>query len=141
MTPGINEVAEPTWRETVRDAVREKIVQRASASRRRATFLVLLAGTFTVSVTITLLVVSLPSLARELDTSVGVVSWAITGPMLAFGVVGPAFGKLGDLIGHKRIFVGGLFVAGVMSLVAGLAPNAAILIASRTLAAAAKRPE
>jgi MFS family permease len=133
VTPGINEVAEPTWRESVR----ERLIQRASASRRRATFLVLLAGTFTVSVTITLLVVSLPSLARELDTSVGVVSWAITGPMLAFGVVGPAFGKLGDLIGHKRIFVGGLFVAGVMSLVAGLAPNAAILIASRTLAAAA----
>jgi len=133
VTSGINEVVEPTWR----DAVRGKIAQRANVSRRRATLLVLLAGTFTVSVTITLLVVSLPSLARELNTSVGVVSWVITGPMLAFGVVGPVFGKLGDLVGHKRIFVGGLLVAGLMSLIAGLAPNIAVLIVARTLAAAA----
>ena len=104
---------------------------------RRLTLAVLLAGAFTVSFTITLLVVSLPRVASDLGSTVSVMSWTIIAPMLSFGVVGPAFGKAGDLWGHKRMFVGGLVLAGVFSVASGFAWNAASLIALRTLAAAA----
>jgi MFS family permease len=57
---------------------------------------------------ITILVVSLQRIADEFDSVGQRAHWAITGPMLAFGVVGPAFGKAGDLWGHKRVFVTGL---------------------------------
>ena len=66
-----------------------------------------LTGLFATGFTITLLVVSLARIADQMHTSTTVLTWAITGPMLAFGVVGPAFGKAGDLWGHKRVFVAG----------------------------------
>src|SRR5215216_678247 len=67
--------------------------------------LVVLGGLFTVSVTITLLAVSLVDIAADFGTTTSVVNWTIIGPMLAFGVIGPAAGKAGDVLGHKRLFV------------------------------------
>lgn len=132
MTAGVDEVGISPLRERMRTA----LVERAGVSRRKATMAVLLAGAFTVSFTITLLVVVLDTMARDLDSSVGVVSWSITAPMLVFAVVGPAFGTLGDLFGHKRVFVFGLLGAGLFAGLAALAPNAWMLIALRTLSAA-----
>ena len=97
---------------------------------------VLLSGVFTVHFAITLLVVVLDTVAKDLDTTVSVVSWSITAPMLMFAVIGPAFGTLGDLVGHKRVFVGGLLGAGVFAGLAAIAPNAPMLIVLRTLSAA-----
>jgi MFS family permease len=53
-----------------------------------------------------------------------------------FAVIGPAFGTLGDLVGHKRVFVGGLLGAGVFAGLAAIAPNAPLLIILRALSAA-----
>jgi len=116
--------------------MRSALVERTGISRRKAVMTVLLAGAFTVSFTITLLVVVLDTVATDLGSTVSVVSWSITAPMLVFAVVGPAFGTLGDLIGHKRVFVGGLLGAGIFAGLAALAPNAPMLIALRTLSAA-----
>ena len=132
MTAGVDEVGVAPLRERMRSA----LVERTGISRRKAVMTVLLAGAFTVSFTITLLVVVLDTVATDLGSTVSVVSWSITAPMLVFAVVGPAFGTLGDLIGHKRVFVGGLLGAGIFAGLAALAPNAPILIALRTLSAA-----
>jgi len=132
MTAGVDEVGIVPLRERMRSA----LVERAGVSRRRATMSVLLGGAFTVSFTITLLVVVLDTVASDLGSTVGIVSWSITAPMLVFAVVGPAFGALGDLFGHKRVFVFGLLGAGIFAGLAALAPNAPVLIALRTLSAA-----
>ncbi len=117
--------------------LRRRIARKVGIDHRWAVLWVVLGGLFTVSFTITLLVVSLDRIAGELNTTTTVLTWAITGPMLAFGVVGPAFGKSGDLWGHKRIFVSGLFFAGVFAIASALAWNAATLILFRTLSATA----
>lgn len=117
--------------------LRRRLAQKVGIPHRWAVLWVVLSGLFTTGFTITLLVVSLEGIAEELDTSVSVLTWAITGPMLAFGVVGPAFGKAGDLWGHKRIFVGGLFFAAVFALLSALSWNAGSLILFRTLSATA----
>lgn len=117
--------------------LRRRLARRVGIDHRWAVLWVVLSGLFTVGFTITLLVVSLERIAGELNSTTTVLTWAITGPMLAFGVVGPAFGKAGDLWGHKRIFVGGLFFAGVFSVASALAWSAPTLILFRTLAATA----
>ena len=132
MTTGVDEVGLSPLRERMRTA----LAVRVGVSRRKATMAVLLSGAFTVSFAITLLVVVLDTVARDLNSTVSVVSWSITAPMLVFAVVGPAFGTLGDLLGHKRVFVAGLLGAGIFAGLAALAPNALSLIVLRTLSAA-----
>ena len=117
--------------------LRRRLADRIGIDRRWAVLWVVLGGLFTVSFTITILVVSLPRISDDLDSSVSVLNWAITGPMLAFGVVGPAFGKAGDLWGHKRVFVIGLLLAGVFAALTAVAWSAASMITFRILSASA----
>jgi EmrB/QacA subfamily drug resistance transporter len=92
-------------------------------------------GLFSVNVTVTILAVSIHSIAEELDTSEPTMTWVVVGPMLAFGVIGPLVGKLGDRLGHRRLFLWGLFGAAVMAAASALAWDAGSLIAFRTLGA------
>jgi MFS family permease len=129
---GVDEISVVPWSLLLR----QKIVRSVGVSPRKATLAVLLSCVFTVSFMITLLVVSLKTVADDLGSTTSIISWTITAPMLAFGVVGPAFGKIGDLWGHKRVFVGGLFVAGVFAICTAVAWDATSMILFRTLSAA-----
>jgi MFS family permease len=94
-----------------------------------------LLGVFSVGFTITLLAVTLPTIADDFGTEESTFTWLITGPTLAFGLIGPAFGKLGDLWGHKRVALLGLAGAGVFALATALAWNPASVIAFRIIGA------
>ena len=52
-----------------------------------------LTGLFAVNVTITILAVSIHRIASEFNTTEATMTWVVTGPLLAFGVVGPLVGK------------------------------------------------
>jgi EmrB/QacA subfamily drug resistance transporter len=95
----------------------------------------LMFGLFSVNVTITILAVSIHTIAAELDTSEPTMTWVVIAPMLAFGVIGPLVGKLGDRLGHRRLFLFGLLGAAIMAAASALAWNAGSLIAFRTLGA------
>ena len=86
---GVDEISVIPWS----SLLKHRITKRVGLTHRKATLGVLLASVFTVSFTITLLVVSLKTVADDLGSTVTIMSWTITGPLLAFGVVGPAFGK------------------------------------------------
>ena len=90
---GVDEVSVIPWSLMIP----RRIARKVGLTRKWATLIVVLAGLFTTSSTITVLVVSLETISRDLNSSVSVLNWSITGPMLAFGVVGPAYGKIGDL--------------------------------------------
>ena len=94
-------------------------------------------GLFTVGFTITILAVSLNRIAGDLGSSKTTLTWVITGPMLAFGIVGPAAGKAGDLWGHKRLYLLGVGAAGLFAIGIASAWDAPSLIAFRVLSAAA----
>ena len=117
--------------------LRRRLARHVRLDRRWAVIAVVLAGLFTVSCTITILVASLERVATDLGTTVSVANWSITGPMLAFGVVGPAVGKIGDTWGHKRVFLFGLALAGVFAVATALAWDAASMVGFRILSASA----
>ncbi|MGK2957766.1 MAG: MFS transporter [Acidimicrobiales bacterium] len=98
---------------------------------------VALFGLFSVGFTITLLAVSLDIISKDLHSSPLTLTWVITGPLLAFGVVGPVAGKAGDLWGHKRVYLIGIGGATIFALGTAGAWDATSLIAFRILGAAA----
>lgn len=83
----------------------------------------------------TMIAVALPRIVDDLHTSVGTAGWLVTSYLLALAVVQPPAGKLGDRYGRRPFVLGGLFVFGLGSLGAALAPGLGFLIAFRLVQA------
>jgi EmrB/QacA subfamily drug resistance transporter len=107
----------------------------APPDNRWRVLVAVLFGLFAVNVTVTILAVSIHGIAKELNTAEATMTWVVIGPMLAFGVTGPLVGKLGDRIGHRRIYLWGLAGTILTALASAAAWNAESLIAFRTLSA------
>jgi MFS family permease len=93
----------------------------------------LLAGLLSLNITFTVFVVALPTVKADFNTNFSVLAWASTGPLLAFGVAAPFFGKAGDLFGHRRLYQFGLLGAMVSAILTALAPNVGLLLFARAL--------
>lgn len=104
------------------------------ASPWLVTWTVLL-GALGVASTITILAVSRPVIAADLRTDAATLVWLISGPTIAVGITGTVAGKLGDLHGHRRIYVASMLGATVFSALAGLAWSAGSLIGFRVVGA------
>ncbi len=81
----------------------------------------------------TIVTVALGEIGEDLGSSRSTMTWAITGLLLASAVATPMAGKLGDIHGHRRIFLIGLVGGGIMTFAAAFAWNAASLIAFRVI--------
>lgn len=93
-----------------------------------------LAGMFATSFPITILSVSLTDIAEEFDTSTSVLTWVISGPMLLSALSLPILGKLGDLHGHRKVFLTGFTLATAVSALTAVAWDPFSLIGLRSLA-------
>ena len=80
----------------------------------------LLAGLLSLNITFTVFVVALPTVKADFNTNFSVLAWASTGPLLAFGVAAPFFGKAGDLFGHRRLYQFGLLGAMVSAILTAI---------------------
>ena len=77
--------------------------------------------------------VVLPSIASDIDASTSALQWVLTGYALSFGVVLVAAGRAGDVFGRGQLFVIGVGLFGLSSLVAGIAPDPLTLNISRVI--------
>lgn len=77
----------------------------------------------------------LPIMTRELDVDISVTGWLLTIYMLIQTGMMLTFGRLGDLRGHKMIYVGGLVAFLIGSMLSGLATTPGPLIAARAISA------
>jgi MFS family permease len=93
----------------------------------------LLAGLLSLNITFTVFVVALPTVKGDFHTNFSVLTWASTGPLLAFGLAAPFFGKAGDLFGHRRLYLFGLAGAMVSAVVTATASNVGVLLVGRAL--------
>src|ERR1700751_1363340 len=88
---------------------------------------------FMVILDATVVNVALPSIQKDLGLSEANLQWIVNAYTLVFGGFLPLGGRAGDLLGRKRLFLGGLVVFTVASLLDGLSTTQGMLIASRSL--------
>ena len=79
----------------------------------------------------TIVNVALPSIQDDLGFSQSSLAWVVNAYLIAFGGLLLLAGRLGDLIGRKRVFMAGLAVFTAASLLCGLAQSQGMLIAAR----------
>jgi EmrB/QacA subfamily drug resistance transporter len=79
----------------------------------------------------TIVNIALPYIQHDLGISQDNLRWVVTGYALAFGSLLLLGGRLGDLYGRRKVFMVGLVVFGVASLLGGLASNEGLLLAAR----------
>ena len=79
----------------------------------------------------TIVTVALPTIQADLGFSAASLSWVMTSYLIAFGGLLLLGGRLGDLLGRKRMFLAGLAVFTVASAACGLATGPWMLIAAR----------
>src|SRR6266540_4625870 len=88
-------------------------------------------GLFMIMLDNTVVFVALSSIQSDLHISTSELEWVVNGYALTFAVFMLTGGKLADMLGRRRIFVAGLVVFTVSSLLCGMAGTAELLIAWR----------
>jgi len=105
-----------------------------SRERRRWIALgVLCLGQLMMVLDATIVNVALPSIQRELHFSQGNLTWVINGYLVTFGGFLLLAGRMGDLVGRKRVFLTGLVMFTAASVLCGLAQDQTMLIAARII--------
>jgi EmrB/QacA subfamily drug resistance transporter len=90
-------------------------------------------GIFIWSFSAGIVTIALPSISQYLDVSTSLVSWVVVAHLLVLTSFLLIFGKIGEYIGYKKVFLGGLFVFTVGSYFSGISLDIMQLILSRIL--------
>ncbi len=105
-------------------------------SRREAAILLLTTlGTVMVAVDSTIVILALPTMSRELHSSLGTIIWTILLYLLVTSALTTQAGRIGDLLGRGRVYNAGFALFTVGSALCGFAPTDRFLIAARVVQA------
>jgi EmrB/QacA subfamily drug resistance transporter len=108
--------------------------QEVTDARRKTLTLVLCClGQFMVILDVSIVNVALPSIRTDLGFSATGLQWIVSGYTLAFAGFLLLGGRAADIIGRRTVFVAGLSLFGVASLVGGLAQSEGMMIAARAV--------
>jgi EmrB/QacA subfamily drug resistance transporter len=92
---------------------------------------VLCAGMLMIVLDITIVNVALPSIQDDLGFSQSNLAWVVNAYLIAFGGLLLLSGRFGDILGRKSVFMAGLAVFTVASLLCGLAQSQEVLVGAR----------
>ena len=98
---------------------------------RLAALAVLCAGMLMIILDGSIVTVALPAIQRDLRFSPSALTWTVNAYLIAFGGLLLLAGRLGDLLGRRRMFVAGLAVFTTASLLCGVSTGQEMLIAAR----------
>ena len=104
----------------------------ASKSRWLALYLLCL-GDLMIVLDQSIVNVALPSIRTDLGFSQASLAWVVNAYLLTFGGFLLLSGRLGDLLGNRRVFLGGVVSFTIASAVCGLAPSATFLVVGRAV--------
>ena len=103
----------------------------ATDRHRWIALVVLCAGFLMIVLDQTIVNVALPSIQTDLGFSQSSLAWVVNAYLIAFGGLLLLAGRMGDLIGRRRVFLAGLTVFTLASLACGLADSRSTLIGAR----------
>src|SRR3989440_5232633 len=99
-----------------------------TARRRRLALVVLCLATLMIVLDTTIVNVALPSIRSDLGFSQTSLAWVVNAYTLTYAGLLLLGGRLGDLFGHRRLFLAGIGLFTVASLACGLATSQAMLV-------------
>ena len=88
-------------------------------------------GTFLSVVDHGSVLVALPNIERHFGSNLPSVQWIVVGYALAISVLILPMGRLGDIIGRKQVYIGGMVIFVIAAALAGVSPNLGSLIAAK----------
>ncbi|HEU5062818.1 MAG TPA: MFS transporter [Solirubrobacterales bacterium] len=98
------------------------------------------AGLFVLMLDSTVVALALPEIRHDVDASAEGLQWMMNGYLLTIAVLVVTAGRLGDMFGRKRVFLAGMALFAVGSVVSGAAEDQTALIAGRVLQGAGAAP-
>ncbi|MEU2020976.1 MFS transporter [Streptomyces sp. NPDC016469] len=101
--------------------------------RQKLVLTLLLGAQFMIAVDFSILNVALPVVGEGLGFALQDLQWVATAFALAAAGFTLLFGRVADLVGRKRLFIGGMAVLGLSSLLGGLAASPEVLLTARVL--------
>ena len=104
-----------------------------TSSRRWSALALIVTAQFMVILDVAIVNVALPSIQTDLGFSAAGLQWVVSAYAILFGGALLLGGRLGDLLGRRRLLVAGLILFAASSLLCGLAWSAGSLIAFRAL--------
>src|SRR5829696_2199923 len=90
-------------------------------------------GTFISTLSGSIVNISLPTIAHDFGVGITEIEWIVVAYLLTAGSLLLTFGRLGDVIGYRRVYIGGFAVFTVASVLCGLSLNVGQLTAVRVL--------
>src|SRR5437016_8138307 len=94
---------------------------------------VLCLGSLMIVLDVTIVNVALPSIRGDLGFSQTSLAWVVNAYLLTFGGFLLLGGRLGDLFGHRRLFLSGITLFTLASLACGLAQSQGVLVTARAV--------
>src|SRR2546430_9154276 len=94
---------------------------------------VLCGGTLMIVLDTTIVNVALPSIRQDLGFSATSLAWVVNAYLLTFGGFLLLGGRLGDLFGHRRLFLVGISLFTVASVACGVSTTQGLLVAARAV--------
>ncbi|WP_152648778.1 MFS transporter [Streptacidiphilus anmyonensis] len=94
---------------------------------------IVLVGTFMAILDVAIVNVAIPSIRSGLSAGFGAVELVVSAYTIAYASLLVTGGRLGDILGRKRMFVAGLLVFTAASALCGAAPDIAVLVVARVL--------
>jgi len=90
-------------------------------------------GAFVSALSTSLVAVAAPAMARDLGTTQAGVGWVLTAYLLVVSALLATMGRLADLLGKKRVYLGGFGIFTVASFACASAPTLALLVGARVV--------
>jgi MFS family permease len=103
----------------------------ASDPYPRRLLLTILSAVVVFSSSMTIVSASLPTMAASLDSTESFLAWSVTGMFLMMAVGTPVLGRLGDVHGHRQVFLAGAVTLSAGTVLCGLAPTALTFVGAR----------